>query len=223
MDKKFLILFPLLASVGFSGAFSYFELNNGQLQTDYIINASAYYGDGGNLTNISNEGDGYAGDIGHPHDQDLNTTNDIVFSSLELREQSNFHAYDTSSQSVPFNTPTKIQIDTEDYDILSEFDTTNNRFEPDSTGYYLMGYRIAFQSVPSTKYVECYIREDDATQHAYSFLHSSFSGDLCYTGCEIIKVVDTNEYFELYARVSGTIGNINTIADYCIFWGYKLP
>lgn len=47
----------------------------------WLFTAYALFGDGGNLTNISGA-DGYGGHLGHPHDQDVNTSDDVVFNSV---------------------------------------------------------------------------------------------------------------------------------------------
>lgn len=49
-----------------------------------IIQAYSFYGDGGNLTNITTVGDGFAGNKSHPHNQDLNTTDNVTFQDIYI-------------------------------------------------------------------------------------------------------------------------------------------
>ena len=44
--------------------------------------------------------------------------------------------YSSIAQSIPANTPTKINFDTAEYDVTSAFDLGNNRFQPIVAGYY---------------------------------------------------------------------------------------
>ena len=66
----------------------------GDFLSDFFVTAHSLFGDGGNLTNITAIGDGYGGDIGHPHDQDVNKSSDVTFASI---------TYDNSGTSFIFN------------------------------------------------------------------------------------------------------------------------
>ena len=44
--------------------------------------------------------------------------------------------YSSAAQSIPANTPTKINFDTVEFDATSAFDIDNNRFQPSVAGYY---------------------------------------------------------------------------------------
>ena len=44
--------------------------------------------------------------------------------------------YSSAGQSIPANTPTKINFDTVEFDVTSAFDIDNNRFQPKVAGYY---------------------------------------------------------------------------------------
>jgi hypothetical protein len=44
--------------------------------------------------------------------------------------------YSSAAQTIPANTPTKINFDTVEFDVTSAFDIDNNRFQPGVAGYY---------------------------------------------------------------------------------------
>ena len=46
--------------------------------------------------------------------------------------------YSSAAQSIPANTPTKINFDTVEFDVTSAFDVGNNRFQPGVAGYYVV-------------------------------------------------------------------------------------
>ena len=56
----------------------------------------------------------------------------------------NFRAYVNSAQSISSGTTTKINFDTENWDVGSKFDTSNNRFTPGESGYFFL-YPAIFQ------------------------------------------------------------------------------
>lgn len=57
-----------------------------------IITAKSYYGDGGNLTNISGATiPSYLTSKGHPHNQDLNTSNSPIFVNITLSNMPNWY------------------------------------------------------------------------------------------------------------------------------------
>jgi hypothetical protein len=44
--------------------------------------------------------------------------------------------YSSTAQTIPANTPTRINFDTVEFDVTSAFDIDNNRFQPTVAGYY---------------------------------------------------------------------------------------
>jgi hypothetical protein len=72
----------------------FIENDNGNVTISQGLNitehcrANAFHGDGGNLTNIS-AADGYAGDEGHPHNQDLNSTSAVTFATVNTGQGNN--------------------------------------------------------------------------------------------------------------------------------------
>jgi len=183
------------------------------------LNAVSFIGDGGNLTNITASGDGYAGATGHPHDQDLNTTSDVTVKSINITGQSSFHVTRTSAQNIGSGTPTQIYFNSEDWDTLDEYSTSIYAFVPQDSGYYILGYQIAFASMTNGVYIESYIF-DTSNQYAYQYQHKGNNGDYSITGSELVYCRESVRYYVMVRH--GNLGTRALIANYCDFWGYKL-
>lgn len=68
-------------------------------------------------------------------------------SSIVPSAVSGFSARLSANQSIPHNTTVKLQYDSEDFDIASEYDnTTNYRFTPQTAGYYKVNLWQTMQS-----------------------------------------------------------------------------
>ena len=53
-----------------------------------------------------------------------------------------FHAYRSDAQSISQNTWTKVELNAEEFDSASAFDTSNNRFTPQTAGKYYCTFNI---------------------------------------------------------------------------------
>jgi hypothetical protein len=61
-----------------------------------------------------------------------------------------FSAYLASNQSVTSSVATKVNIDTEEFDTDTDFDTTTNRFTPTQAGYYQINGTVYFAGTANT-------------------------------------------------------------------------
>jgi hypothetical protein len=125
---------------------------------------------------------------------------------------SSFHAKRTSGQTIATATLTKVQWQSEDFDIHSEFDiATNHRFTPISPGKYLLHGKIAFFNMTVGKTAELHIYKNGSSE-AVTWQHTTLAGN--YTFVEVTVELDANgtgDYFELWVRHNEG-GNID-IAD----------
>ena len=64
---------------------------------------------------------------------------------------SGFRAHSTTGQVIPSTVETKINFSVEDYDIMSEYDSTNSRFSPSVAGRYLCAANIHMIVLPTAK------------------------------------------------------------------------
>lgn len=137
-----------------------------------------------------------------------------------------FSASMSANQSIGDNIQTKVQFNTEEYDTDSNYDTSNYRFTPTTSGKYLIG---AFG----------YITTDTASNYDSGSLYIYKNGSLLVESSmnmgnnfpeamtsNITAVIDFNgstDYVEIYARVN-TTGGTNNIRGtrYSRFWGYKI-
>ena len=109
-----------------------------------------------------------------------------------------FSAYLGSNQSVTNGVLTKMQINTEEWDTASCFDTSTYRFTPNVAGYY----QVSAAAVPST-----------TTTRTYSYIYKNgsdykrvyISGSNAYsTISTLVYCNGTTDYIEFYAGFDGT-------------------
>ena len=128
-----------------------------------------------------------------------------------------FQAYLSSNQSIPSQTSTKINIDTEVFDTDNKF--TSNKFTPTVVGkYFLYGSTQTTSSEDFDDYIVAIYKNGSEIARTRVRHH--------YAEC--IKVVttavsDTDDYFELYSYVGSSSAKTifgNSAGTY--FGGYKL-
>lgn len=168
------------------------DLNTTDNVTFDIVTANAYYGDGGNLTNITAVGDGYAGDIGHPHDQDLNTTNNVTFSNISLPYQPACRVrLSGAGQSIPPNVLIKLNLNTVDYDQNNDYLTgINPAFIVPYEGLYHICYSVCVCNMPDRTYLYSLIRVNNIDTGVLEISHSSTITvtDLSNSGSDILNL-----------------------------------
>jgi len=113
-----------------------------------------------------------------------------------------FRAYRSGTQAYTTNTYTKIQINTEEFDTNSNFDsTTNYRFTPTVAGYYLITGQI--QTSAGT-YVETNIYKNGVAG-----AYSQIGGAWGVPSIQLILMNGSTDYVELYGFIT-TSGNIGS-------------
>ena len=113
-----------------------------------------------------------------------------------------------SAQSIPDSTSTKIQLDTENYDGLGEFDpVTNHRFTAQNAGYYLIcGSVLYTQPVDGGSYV-ARIHKNGVEITGQSLIAAANNKHISPL-CTDIVYLDVGDYLELYTwHDSGTAKN----------------
>lgn len=125
-----------------------------------------------------------------------------------------FSAYLGSNQSVTNGVLTKIQINTEEWDTASCFDTSTYRFTPNVAGYY----QVSAAAVPST-----------TTTRTYSYIYKNgsvykkvyISGANGYsTISTLVYCNGTTDYIEFYAGLDGTTPTVLSGSDATWFNGF---
>jgi len=116
-----------------------------------------------------------------------------------------FRVYrDSTDQSISGSTFTKVQLNAEDWDSDSCFDsTTNYRFTPNKSGYYQFNATIGYTGASLTEAaVSVYKNGSNAGHITYVDFGGSIAPQLC--GSTILYLNGTTDYVELYAYATGT-------------------
>lgn len=122
-----------------------------------------------------------------------------------------FSAYCSTNQSITTATYTKIQLNTEEFDTNSNFDsTTNYRFTPTVAGYYLISGCVYFNIAPTTL--------TNSTLHIYKngssfkFVNLDLNSTYGHYGSTVTSIVSLNgttDYIELYVyQATGSSYNL---------------
>ncbi len=98
------------------------------------------------------------------------------------------------------DTWTKLNLNTESYDVGSNFDAvTNYRFNAPVTGYYLVSFEINFINTTADKlYMGAVRKNADANAVLINHMQSSKIDALNCSCCDVMYLV-ANDYLELYA------------------------
>ena len=110
-----------------------------------------------------------------------------------------FSAYFTGSQTITSNVATKVQINTEEFDTNSNFDSaTNYRFTPTVAGYYQVNGCI----YPSTSTTNSavYIYKNGAN---FKFANFPANNSSAFVSA-VIYLNGSTDYLELYGYLTGT-------------------
>jgi hypothetical protein len=118
-----------------------------------------------------------------------------------------FSAYcSATNQTVSSATWTKVQINTEEFDTASCFDsTTNYRFTPNVAGYYQINFTVATLATSSmTVYAGAIYK--NGTLLKYAGINGSFSANAANLTslAQLIYLNGSTDYIEFYGFVTGT-------------------
>ncbi len=111
-----------------------------------------------------------------------------------------FSAYAGSSQSVSAGVWTKLQINTEEWDTNSNFDTSTYRFTPTVAGYYQVNGRVTANAIVSVLVVSVY-KNGSPWKRGTAIANSAGEAT---SGAALVYLNGTTDYIELYAYFSST-------------------
>jgi hypothetical protein len=106
-----------------------------------------------------------------------------------------FSAYQSTLQTIPSNTPTKLQFQTKEFDTNNNYDnTTNYRFTPTVAGYYQINACCNVAASPSA--VQCRIYKNGSLYKA----GGNSSGATLYQNSvsSLVYCNGTTDYIEIY-------------------------
>lgn len=120
---------------------------------------------------------------------------------------SGFSVHLNSNQTITQNTDTKVQFDTESYDLGGEFDpTTNFRFTATNAGKYLFTFTADLSSLADGKNFLLKIYKNGA-QVNYVVAHSS-GASVIVPNMTVILNLAANDYVEFYVHHNDTVSRI---------------
>jgi len=139
--------------------------------------------------------------------------------SSAMKNSPSFQAIKSGNQSIPDNTFTKLQPDTENWDTDNAYDNSSNyRFTPQTSGKYVLHGFCQNNSSTNITYIQLAIYKNGSVVETSTL----DSGDADYDTAQITRVVEANgssDYFELYLlQYSGGALNFKNLN----FTGYKL-
>ena len=119
-----------------------------------------------------------------------------------------FSAYRaTTHQSISNATTTKVQLNAEEFDTNSNFDsTTNYRFTPTVAGYYQMNGSVAF-NVTTMNLCVLFIYKNGSALKRGTYISATQSTDSVGVVSGLIYFNGTSDYAELYAYINATVGS----------------
>lgn len=149
------------------------------------------------------------------------TTKKVIFLD-KIHSPISFRATMSADQNIGTATTTKVQFNTETYDIGGYYDNaTNYRFTPLVAGTYLFSVSLGYQDAGSTaQSAVLYLYKNGAIYSTSQIPY--FDNGICYIGITTpVQLNGSTDYVEVYARIAGT--SANTVeADHSFFSGFKI-
>jgi len=125
-----------------------------------------------------------------------------------------FSAYQTNgnaNQSISSDVWTKANIDTEEFDTNSNFDTSNGRFTPTVAGYYQINGCLLLRNAAACalKIVAVYKNGSAYKQGTQLYFTGNYyiAAD-CFTVSTLVYLNGSTDYVELYAYISSSSASI---------------
>jgi hypothetical protein len=113
-----------------------------------------------------------------------------------------FSAYRTGNQTLTSNTWTKIQLNTEEFDTNSNFDsTTNYRFTPTVAGYYQVNAILDLGGTGVTFTISSFYKNGSSFKYIGYITNAA---EIIHTGSYLIYMNGTTDYLEVYAYITAT-------------------
>jgi hypothetical protein len=123
-----------------------------------------------------------------------------------------FSAYQSSAQSLTATVSTKIQLQSEEFDTNSNFDsTTNYRFTPTVAGYYQLNAGLLFNTSSAASNLFTAIWKNGSEYKRGVTLGGGSITNPVSTVATVVYANGSTDYFELYANSSAGVNTLNGI------------
>jgi len=103
----------------------------------------------------------------------------------------------SNEQTIPNNTFTKVELDTEDYDGLGEFNTTTHRFTAQQAGYYQVNVSVMFNTTNTNTYYHAILYKN-GTSYAWSTSNAATTFDRLTLSISDVVYLAANDFLEVY-------------------------
>lgn len=113
-----------------------------------------------------------------------------------------FSAYVNANQTITSSTYTKVNFDTEEFDIGSCYDTALKRWTPNKAGYYWVSATINNINAVSSSIFLCSIFRNGTSVKQGGDMRGTFSGSV--TASTLIYMNGTTDYLEGFAYMTAT-------------------
>ena len=137
-----------------------------------------------------------------------------------------FEAYLGSAQGVSNFTSTKVTINTENFDTAGNFNTSDNRFTPTTSGKYFVYGQVYGdpQTASDLMYSQMEIRKNGSTvKRGKVDLRNNPGREATVFFGTIITMNGSSDYVELWGQVYANDGSgMQFIPDYTYFGAYKI-
>ena len=133
-----------------------------------------------------------------------------------------FHAYQTTQQTGVTNTVfTKVNLQTEEFDLTNDFDTSLSRFTPSVAGYYYMCGKVEGGSNPAGQGTSILSIYKNGSRYREGVLNINNTNSRQFPHVSGICYANgTTDYFELYIYADGMASTWNLSAGADIFRKY---
>ena len=110
--------------------------------------------------------------------------------------------YSSTAQSIPANTPTRINFDTVEFDVTSAFDIDNNRFKPGVAGYYAVNCGCGVEAGSVQNFTSIYKND---VEYRRSTTSSEGGNTRLST---LVHLNGTTDYVEGFVRINKAFNTI---------------
>jgi len=130
-----------------------------------------------------------------------------------------FRATVNGTQTIATGTYTKVEFDTDVFDIDGTFSTTNKRFTPTVAGYYFLQAHINFNTATDAAYFQCVIYKNASALAGFNNENFNYGS----TGVCVVDLADADDYYEVYVyHNTGGDADLGDSTVFNIFSGFKL-
>lgn len=114
-----------------------------------------------------------------------------------------FSAYVAANQTISSSTYTKVNFDTEEFDLGSCYDTTNKRWTPNKAGYYFVSANVNNAASNTPTIFICGIYKNGTIYKQTGDIRNGVTGSI--TATALIYMNGTTDYVEAFGYMTATV------------------